>query len=50
MIAFIDEARDEHGVEPICKQLPIAVPPTMHIKRVTLTQTERLSALNAIVG
>ena len=25
MIAFIDEQRDEHGVEPICKQLPIAV-------------------------
>jgi transposase InsO family protein len=25
MIAFIDEQRDEHGVEPVCKQLPIAV-------------------------
>ena len=25
MIAFIDEQRDKHGVEPICKQLPIAV-------------------------
>jgi transposase InsO family protein len=25
MIAFIDAARDEYGVEPICKQLPIAV-------------------------
>jgi len=25
MMAFIDEQRSEHGVEPICKQLPIAV-------------------------
>ena len=25
MIAFIDKQRNEHGVEPICKQLPIAV-------------------------
>ncbi len=25
MIAFIDENRDNHGIEPICKQLPIAV-------------------------
>ena len=25
MIAFIDENRDSHGIEPICKQLPIAV-------------------------
>jgi len=25
MIAFIDEQRDNHGVEPLCKQLPIAV-------------------------
>ena len=24
MVQFIDEHRDEHGVEPICKQLPIA--------------------------
>jgi len=24
MIAFIDEHRDAHGVEPICKGLPIA--------------------------
>ena len=25
MIVFIDEQRDEHGGESICKQLPIAV-------------------------
>jgi transposase InsO family protein len=24
MIAFIDDHRDKHGVEPICKLLPIA--------------------------
>ncbi len=25
MIAFIDEQRQYHGIEPICKQLPLAV-------------------------
>jgi len=30
MIAFIDDHRDAHGVEPICKQLPIA-PSTYHL-------------------
>ena len=29
MIAFIDDQRDAHGVEPICKVLPIA-PSTYH--------------------
>lgn len=29
MIAFIDDHRDAHGVEPICKVLPIA-PSTYH--------------------
>jgi putative transposase len=29
MIAFIDEQRAVHGVEPICKVLPIA-PSTYH--------------------
>ena len=24
MVSFIDDFRDEHGVEPICAQLPIA--------------------------
>ena len=24
MVAFIDQYRDVHGVEPICKELPIA--------------------------
>jgi putative transposase len=24
MVSFIDEKRDEYGVEPICQQLPIA--------------------------
>ncbi len=24
MVSFIDEHRGEHGVEPICRQLPIA--------------------------
>jgi putative transposase len=29
MIAFIDDHRDAHGVEPICRVLPIA-PSTYH--------------------
>ena len=29
MIAFIDDQREAHGVEPICKVLPIA-PSTYH--------------------
>ena len=29
MIAFIDDHREAHGVEPICKLLPIA-PSTYH--------------------
>jgi putative transposase len=36
MIAFIDDHREVHGVEPICKVLPIA-PSTYHdhvVKRV----------------
>ena len=24
MVSFVDEHREEHGVEPICQQLPIA--------------------------
>ena len=28
MIAFIDAERDVYGVEPICRVLPIARPPT----------------------
>jgi hypothetical protein len=29
MIAFIDDHRDAYGVEPICRELPIA-PSTYH--------------------
>jgi len=31
MIDFIDENREEYGVEPLCKSLPIA-PSTYHLK------------------
>jgi len=31
MVGFIDEHRDEHGVEPICRQLPIA--PSTYFER-----------------
>jgi len=28
MIAYIDRHKDRYGVEPICRVLPIAPPPT----------------------
>ena len=43
MIAFIDEHRDAHGVEPICKVLPIA-PSTYHERVVQRRDPARLSA------
>jgi len=43
MIAFIDEHRAVHGVEPICKVLPIA-PSTYHDHIAKRTDPERLSA------
>jgi putative transposase len=32
MMAFIDDQREAHGIEPICKVLPIA-PSTYHATR-----------------
>ncbi len=43
MIAFIDEERAVHGVEPICKVLPIA-PSTYHDHIAKRADPERLSA------
>ena len=43
MIAFIDEHRAVHGVEPICKVLPIA-PSSYHDHRAKRADPERLSA------
>ena len=43
MIAFIDEQRAVHGVEPICKVLPIA-PSTYHDHLARRADPERLSA------
>jgi putative transposase len=43
MIAFIDEQRAVHGVEPICKVLPIA-PSTCHDHIAKRAAPERLSA------
>jgi transposase InsO family protein len=43
MIAFIDEHRAVHGVEPICKVLPIA-PSTYHDHIAKRADPERLSA------
>ena len=43
MIAFIDEQRAVHGVEPICKLLPIA-PSSYHDHSAKRADPERLSA------
>jgi putative transposase len=41
MIAFIDAHREVHGVEPICKVLPIA-PSTYHEHAARRSDPERL--------
>jgi putative transposase len=41
MVAFIDEQRSAHGVEPICKQLPIA-PSTYYEHKARETDPDRL--------
>jgi hypothetical protein len=43
MIAFIDDHREAHGVEPICKVLPIA-PSTYHAHALHRRDPERSSA------
>ncbi|ESY79389.1 integrase [Mesorhizobium sp. LNHC221B00] len=43
MIAFIDDHREAHGVEPICKVLPIA-PSTYHDHVAKRADPTRLSA------
>jgi len=43
MIAFIDDHREVHGVEPICKVLPIA-PSTYHAHVAKRADSEKLSA------
>ena len=43
MIAFIDDHREAHGVEPICKVLPIA-PSTYHAHVAKRADPTRLSA------
>jgi hypothetical protein len=42
MIAFIDDQREAHGVEPICKVLPIA-PSTYHDHAAKRTNPEKRS-------
>ena len=43
MIAFIDDHREAHGVEPICKVLPIA-PSTYHAHAAKRADSGKLSA------
>ena len=43
MVAFIDQYRDVHGVEPICKELPIA-PSTYHHYKTLEQHPQRRSA------
>ena len=42
MIRFIEDHRDIHGVEPICRVLPIA-PATFYDNKAKLTDPSRLS-------
>ncbi len=42
MVSFLDEHREEHGVEPICRQLPIA-PSTYYEQKVREADPSRLS-------
>ena len=41
MVSFIDEHRDDYGVEPICRQLPIA-PSTYYEHKAREADPERL--------
>jgi len=41
MVSFLDEHREEHGVEPICRQLPIA-PSTYYEQKVREADPSRL--------
>jgi hypothetical protein len=41
MVSFIDENRDDHGVEPICQQLPMA-PSTYYNHKARVADPERL--------
>jgi hypothetical protein len=43
MIAFIDDHRDAHGVEPVCEVLPIA-PSTYHAHAARRIDPTRCSA------
>ena len=44
MVSFIDEHRVDHGVEPICKQLPIA-PSTYYARKSLEREPERASCI-----
>ena len=41
MVSFIDENRNDHGVEPICQQLPMA-PSTYYNHKARAANLERL--------
>jgi putative transposase len=49
MIAFIDDHREAHGVEPICKVLPIA-PSTYHAHAAKRADPGKLSARAKLIG
>jgi putative transposase len=44
MITFIDDQRGAHGVEPVCKVLPIAPPSTYHEHAAKRADPAKLSA------
>ena len=43
MVSFIDEHREEHGVEPICQELPTA-PSTYYEQKAREADPSRLPA------
>ena len=43
MVSFIDDHREKHGVEPICKKLPIA-PSTYYEQKAREADPSRLPA------
>ena len=45
MIAFIDEHRDDYGVEPICRVLPIA--PSTYWERIAQRRNPALQSARA---
>ncbi len=49
MVSFIDEYRSAYGVEPICKELPIA-PSTYYEQKSREIDPDRIPAREKVIG